>query len=126
MMMNLLAIGLGGALGALLRYGVSGFVQKLFTSLFPWGTLCVNLVGCFLLGFLFQIFQNVVVSLEWRSFLLIGFLGAFTTFSTYSLETVNLLEEGEIKIALINLFLQNFLGIGLALLRVLSGRWLFR
>lgn len=112
-------IALGGAIGALLRFGLSGFISKYFDVAFPWGTLAVNLSGCLLIGFLWEILSNAVIAPNWRAFILIGVLGGFTTFSTYGLESISLLREGEIKFALVNIFLSN--GVGLALVLIGAG-----
>jgi len=84
-MNNLLLIGLGGFMGALLRYGVSGFIQNWSKSLtFPYGTLTVNLIGCLLIGIFTQLAESRgIFSPEARSIVLIGLFGAFTTFSTF-------------------------------------------
>ena len=76
------------------RYGRSGWVQSLSGGTFPWGTLVVNVLGCFLLGFVFRVFQLSALSPAFRGAVTIGFLGAFTTFSTFGLETVGLLQDG--------------------------------
>ena len=94
-MTKILVIGLGGFLGAIARYGLSGLAQRL-TSSFPLGTLLVNLIGSLLLGFLATLFiDRLMVSAELRLFTLVGLLGAFTTYSTFSLETLNLIRAGE-------------------------------
>lgn len=85
----------GGAAGALARYLVSGWVQGASGGLFPVGTLAVNLSGSFLLGFLMQAMEALPVGANLRAMLTIGFLGAFTTFSTYSYETVMLVRDGD-------------------------------
>lgn len=117
-MQNLLLIGMGGFMGALLRYGVSGFIQNWSKSVnFPYGTLIVNLLGCLLIGALSQVAETKgVISSEARSFIFIGLLGAFTTFSTFGNDTVNLFREGE------NLL--SYLNIGLHLILGLSAVWL--
>ncbi len=85
----------GGATGALARYWLSGWVASAFSGFFPLGTLVVNVLGSFLLGFGMQAMEAVPVSAEVRTMLTIGFLGAFTTFSTFSYETVALLRDGD-------------------------------
>jgi CrcB protein len=117
---NLLLIGLGGFMGALLRYSVTGWVQNWSKSFnFPYGTLFVNLLGCLLIGALSQIAEvRGVISPEARSFIFIGLLGAFTTFSTFGYDTVNLFQEGKDLLSLIN--------IGLHLVLGLSAVWLGR
>ena len=93
--MTLAYVALGGALGALARYGISGWVYDRMGESFPWGTLMVNLVGCLLLGVAIRWLQVTPVAPGMRPFLTIGLLGAFTTFSTFSYETVALLQEGQ-------------------------------
>jgi len=88
-------VALGGALGALARYGISGWVYDRMGESFPWGTLVVNVLGCLALGAVVRWLQVSAVSPELRPFLTIGLLGAFTTFSTLSYETVALLQEGQ-------------------------------
>jgi fluoride exporter len=85
-----------GAAGTLARYGLQGFVQYRASSSFPTGTLVVNLIGCLLLGGVTQYgLHHLSIPPEWRIGISVGFLGAFTTFSTFGLETVRLLEDGE-------------------------------
>ncbi len=113
MIQKLAWLALAGALGTLARYGLAGLVQRLSGGSFPWGTLFVNLLGCFLAGLLWGMFEKrgVVTALP-RTVLLVGFLGAFTTFSTMTLETTEMLRASELVYATANLTLQN--GIGLA------------
>ena len=93
--MLIFVIALGGAMGAVTRYGLSGWVQSSIETTFPLGTLAVNVLGSFLLGVSLLLFENLAWSAEIRTLVTIGFLGAFTTFSTFSYEAVVLLEGGE-------------------------------
>jgi CrcB protein len=93
--MILLLIALGGAAGSVLRYFVGGRVQHFATHGFPVGTLSVNVIGCLLIGVLAQLFLNMQTSGPWRAVLMVGFCGGFTTFSTFSFETVGLIEGGD-------------------------------
>jgi len=95
-MTTILTIAAGGAGGALMRYWCSQGVHALLGRGFPYGTLTVNVFGSLLMGLLFVLLiERQFVSAEWRALLLIGVLGSFTTFSTFSIETLNLLEQGE-------------------------------
>ncbi|MCB8986008.1 MAG: fluoride efflux transporter CrcB [Ardenticatenaceae bacterium] len=123
--MQLIAIAAGGAVGAVLRFVVSGLAYGYLGEGFPWGTLVVNLIGCFIIGFLSKLFESVAVSPNVRMMVLVGGLGAFTTFSTYALENVNLLRDGQLLAALTNVLASTavgiicvFLGISLANLLV--------
>lgn len=103
-MTRLVAIAAGGAIGALLRFWVSTAMYALLGREFPYGTLAVNVLGCLLMGFLSVFMLERFASVEWRAALLIGLLGAFTTFSTFSLETLVLIQSGEQIKALLNIF----------------------
>lgn len=93
--MGWIYVAVGGALGALLRFGVSGWVQGWTTGPFPWGTMTVNVLGSMLLGFAVVWLEAAATSAEIRQFATIGLLGAFTTFSTFSYEAVALLRDGD-------------------------------
>lgn len=92
--MTLLYIAIGGAAGALARYGIGGWVQERTGFAFPWGTLVVNVAGSLLIGLGMRYLEAVRVSPDLRALITIGILGAFTTFSTFSYETVTLLQKG--------------------------------
>lgn len=105
-MMLLLAIALGGAVGALLRFAVATGVSAILGRGFPYGTLTANVLGCLAMGVLYVLFlERMAVSPELRAALLVGVLGAFTTFSTFSIETLMLVESGEQVRALLNVML---------------------
>lgn len=103
---TLLAIAAGGAIGALLRYWVSTATHAFLGRDFPYGTLTVNVLGSFIMGALFVILvERSAAAPEWRAAILIGLLGAFTTFSTFSMETIALVEEGRLGTACLNMAL---------------------
>ena len=93
--MLILMVAAGGALGAVARYGLSGWVQSFLNTTFPLGTLVVNALGSLALGFVLVFFESLAVTSEVRTLVTIGILGAFTTFSTFSYEAVVLLQGGE-------------------------------
>lgn len=109
--MQLVAIGIGGAIGAVLRFTISGLAYNLLGDSFPWGTLVVNIVGSFLIGFLSRLFEDMAIAPNLRVLILVGGLGAFTTFSTYALENVNLLRDGQLGTAFLNITTSTLLGI---------------
>ncbi len=121
-MLRFLILGLSGALGTICRYWLSGWVHQLFGTDLPYGTFLVNVTGCLLIGFLGTLAnEKLVLSSETRLALFIGFLGAFTTFSSFSFETWNLFKEGQILEAgmtaistLVVCFLVLILGVFLA------------
>ena len=124
-MTQVLAIAAGGALGALMRYWVSTGIYSLIGRGFPWGTLVVNVLGSLLMGVLYVwLMERVSQSVEWRAFLLIGLLGAFTTFSTFSIETLNLLEAGQHIRAVLNAVVSVVLCVAAAWLGVVLARQL--
>jgi CrcB protein len=118
-----LAIGFGGALGALLRYWMSTGVYALLGRDFPYGTLAVNVLGSFLLGLCsVLLIDRLAIGPAWRAGVLIGGLGAFTTFSTFSLETLLLIEQGALLRALLNAVASVVLCLAFVWLGVLIGR----
>ena len=122
-MQKLLLIGLAAALGALTRYSLSGFVQRYSGFTFPVGTLVVNLLGTFLFGFIWSLVeQRLVISVETRVVILSGFLGAFTTFSSFMFETSALVGDGQWGYALLNITAQIVLGMIAIFLGLAAGR----
>lgn len=117
-------IGLGGFLGAIARYWLSGFIYQWLGTDFPYGTLVVNVLGAFLLGF----FMTAVlrgVAIPARNVITIGFLGAFTTFSTFSYETVVLLQQGELLRGVGNVVMSIVLGVVAVILGIILARVMF-
>lgn len=110
-MAKLIFIGVGGAIGAVSRYIVSGLDYKYSYGVFPISTLVINLTGSIIIGFLWGMFEAVTISSNIRMFIFIGILGGFTTFSTFALENFNLLRYGERNIVFMNIILSNVLGI---------------
>ena len=120
----LLAVGTGGFVGAILRFLISGWVQKLSPTLFPVGTLSVNVIGSFLIGFLALYFESVVAPQQ-KALVITGMLGALTTFSTFSLETVTMLQGGLWGRVTMNITLNVFLCVVATLLGMMLFRRLY-
>jgi len=124
-MNQVLAIAGGGAAGALLRYWISTGVYLLAGRNFPYGTLVVNVLGSLLMGFLYiWLLERTLAGATLRAFVLIGLLGAFTTFSTFSMETLNLMEAGHLGKAVMNMLISVVLCVGAAALGVMLARQL--
>ena len=127
LIIRLCSIGLGGFIGAVLRYLVSGWVQDKSGSIaFPFGTLSVNLIGCFIIGLLtFLVETRSFFSVETRTFLFIGLLGSFTTFSTFGNETLALIRSGRVDMAALFAGLHVIAGVAMVWLgRVMAaGIW---
>jgi len=127
-MLKILIIGIGGSIGAILRYLISGYVQHLTRSIgFPYGTLFVNVLGCFIIGMLFYLSStHAVFSSQSRSLIFIGVLGSFTTFSTFGNETMTLFRETENFRAYANIVAHIVLGLGAVWLGRVSGFLIWR
>jgi len=127
-LLSVLYVALGGALGSVSRYLVGTWVQTASKSIdFPYGTLTVNLVGCFIIGFLSQLAESRgVFTPETRGLMLIGVLGGFTTFSSFGNDTINLLRDGETFNALANVGANVILGLMLVWLGRAVAYWIWR
>ncbi len=124
-MKTMIYIAAGGATGSLLRYWMSNGIHQLLGAKFPYGTLSVNILGSVLIGFLYVfLIERMDTGIELRGALLIGVLGSFTTFSTFSIETLNLLESGEQFRAVLNILLSISLCLCGCWLGMVTGRQL--
>jgi CrcB protein len=126
-MNQVIAVALGGACGAVVRFLMSSGLYHWLGRGFPYGTLAVNVVGSFLIGLLTEAFflQRVTLTFDYRAAILVGFIGAFTTFSTFSLETLYLIEQGSLNKAALNIAI-SVLGCLFAVwIGLLCGRYLF-
>ncbi len=122
-MREILFLAIAGALGTLSRYGLNGLAQRMTGSSFPLGTLLVNILGSVFIGFIMQVSLNTdIIPRSLRVILTVGFLGAFTTFSTFAYETVKYLEDGVWLSGVINITVNICLGIFAILLGMLLGR----
>ncbi|MDH3327022.1 MAG: fluoride efflux transporter CrcB [Gammaproteobacteria bacterium] len=122
-MINLIAIAVGGAFGAVARYASSIWVYSVLGRSFPFGTLVVNVAGSFVMGLLaVLLIERMVAGPELRAFIMIGFLGSFTTFSTFSLETVNLIIGGEVIKAGVNMLISVFVCVTACWFGMVLGR----
>lgn len=122
MLKALMYVWIGGGLGSILRYGIYLVMNKFFPVLFPWGTFLVNILGCFAIGAFFAIAQQADWNTSWKLFLITGLCGGFTTFSSFSNEGIQLLQQGHY----INLALYVLLSVALGLLATYLGLVLFR
>lgn len=125
-MPNWVLIAVGGSLGAVSRYGVSRLFDTVCTGVFPLATLFVNATGSFVIGVLYVVFDRTLLSESCKAFLSIGFLGAYTTFSTYSLDTVNLMRDGVFRLGMLNLILSNGVCLLMAFFGIALSRWILR
>jgi fluoride exporter len=123
-MIKYVYLSLGGVAGALLRYVTSGAINQFMGVSFPYGTFMVNMVGSFLIGLLWGLSEEIAVSPNLRLFLFVGFLGSFTTFSTFTLETMNYLRDNNARTAIANILISNIVGIILVFTGILISKFL--
>ena len=121
-MTDVLWIGVGGFAGAIARYWLSGLIAAHAGVVFPFGTFAINLSGSFALGLLLGLFEQQAIPPVTRLALGTGFLGAYTTFSTFTYETIRLVEEGSILLATLNVVASVVLGLGAVLAGSVAGR----
>lgn len=121
-MIKVLILITGGAIGTVLRYGVTMWVQRSLQYSFPFGILSVNVIGSFLIGFCWSLAENYDFSVNTRAFLFTGLFGGFTTFSSFALDTMSLMKTGDYKLAFINILASNVLGLIAVFLGLLAGK----
>lgn len=109
-------------MGTLARYSAAAYSHKLFGLNFPYGTFAVNIIGSFVIGFAWALSENIHISPNTKIFLFVGLLGGFTTFSSYSLETLNLFRDGEMKLALLNILANNLVGLVMVVTGFFGGK----
>lgn len=110
-MLKIVLVAIGGGIGATSRYLVSNWAAQRFGADFPYGTLLVNVVGCFIIGaFMTLITERIIVSPYWRLLITVGFVGGLTTFSSYSYETFKLLQDANVTMAMYNIMLNLVVG----------------
>lgn len=125
-MKSLLLVFLGGGLGAVSRFGLSSLISAKFETVFPWATFIVNVIGCFLIGIVFDVLERELIDSDFRLALMTGFLGGFTTFSTFGLETLKLLEARDTLQGIAYPLLSNFAGVAAVFAGILVSGALFK
>lgn len=109
-MLKYLVVGVGGFLGAIARYMVGTYIGTRYGVRFPYGTFVINMSGCFLIGFILALLARSTASQYWRYLIPIGFIGAYTTFSTFEYETLRAVQDGQITTGLLNVALSVIVG----------------
>lgn len=122
MVKEILLVGIGGALGSILRYGTGQLIHKNFPGKFPLATLCINVIGCLLIGILMAYFLKHQTEQAWKLFFVTGFCGGYTTFSAFAAENIALIQHGQLTSALLYIGLSVVFG----LLAVCGGILIFR
>ncbi len=125
-MLNILGIFIGGGLGAALRYGISHLISERHDAVFPWGTFAVNIIGAFVIGLLFQLFDRIFLTVEARNLITIGLIGAFSTFSIFTMECVILLRGGHFGVGILYFFGSGFAGLAAVSLGLFIGDIILR
>jgi CrcB protein len=120
--LNVLLVAIGAAIGGVARYLIGGWLASLLGPDFPWGTVFVNVTGSFVIGVVLILVQGGALPVGARPFVAVGILGGYTTFSTYSYETLELITDGNYGVAVINVFVQLVLGLIGVYLGVVLGR----
>ena len=123
-MNKILLVIAGGALGSLLRYMTSDLMQKYYQGGFPIGTFTVNIIGSFIIGILWSIAEIMNLSMSFRLFIFVGILGGFTTFSSFSIESINLIRDNHFKIALLYINATNVIGIAISFEGIFVGKYI--
>jgi len=114
MIQKILAVALGGSIGAVLRFLIFTYYDKMSNQSFPWATLIINLTGSFIIGLLWGIFDRIYITPGIRLFLFVGILGSFTTFSTFAFDVFSMSKDGDVKNMVTYVLATNVVGISLA------------
>lgn len=123
MIRNLLFVGIGGAVGSIMRYLISVYINRNPNTLFPWATFTANMIGCLLIGTFFQLFEKYIFQQpELRLLLITGFCGGLTTFSTFSAEGISLMQAGHYTTAVLYIACSIVAGLGMLLLGMYAVR----
>ena len=125
-MIKIIIICVGGSLGAALRHFISSRINETHSTDFPFGTLVVNITGCFLIGFLWHMSEHMSIEENIRLFIFVGLLGAFTTFSTFGFESHNLFFNNNVNLGILYILVSNMVGIAFVFIGFILSRIIFR